>query len=115
MLSFDSLQSAEEVFKALSAPMRLKIMDLIYENERMSMNNLAEALGLTNSAISMHVGKLEDAGLVTIQVESGKRGIMKVVKPTDTSLFVNMAPKAQTEEKQFYQDEIAIGYFVPTV
>ena len=78
MLYLHSLREAEEVFKALSTPMRLRIMELIYEQE-MSMNDLAEALGLTNSAISLHVGKLESAGLVTIRTSSGKRGIMKII------------------------------------
>lgn len=111
MYYLDSLQAAEEVFKALSAPMRLKIMELIYENDHMSMNDLAEALSLTNSAISMHVGKLEQAGLVTIQVNSGKRGIMKVVRPQYQRLIVDMAPDAHSGAKNFYQDDIAIGYY----
>ena len=63
MLYFKSIREAEDVFKALSTPMRLKIMEMIYDNDQLSMNDLAEALGLTNSAISMHVGKLVDAGL----------------------------------------------------
>ena len=46
MLYLHSLKESAEVFKALSTPMRLRIMELIYEQE-MSMNDLAEALGLT--------------------------------------------------------------------
>ena len=41
------------------------------------MNDLAKATKLTNSAITMHVGKLADAGLVQIKTTSGKRGTMK--------------------------------------
>ena len=78
MLYLHSLQEAEETFKALSTPMRLRILELVYENNNLSLNDLAEALGLTNSAISLHVGKLEGAGLVTIKTTSGKRGIRKV-------------------------------------
>ena len=81
MLYFPSIGEASEVFKALSAPARLKIMEMIYENDNLSMNDLAEALKLTNGAISMHVGKLEEAGLVKIRTSSGKRGTMKIVKP----------------------------------
>ena len=73
MLYLQSLKDAEEVFKALSAPMRLQIMELIYKEE-LSMNDLAKMLNVTNSAISLHVGKLESAGLVTIRTTSGKRG-----------------------------------------
>ena len=108
MLFLDSLESASEVFKALSTPMRLRIMELIYERE-LSMNDLAEALGLTNSAISLHVSKLESAGLVAIRTTSGKRGIMKIVQPMYSRLIVDMAP--QSKPRHCHQDDIAIGHY----
>lgn len=109
MLYFQSLSEAGEVFKALSTPMRLKIMEMIYGNDQLSMNDLAKALGLTNSAISMHVGKLVDAGLVTICTASGKRGAMKIVKPRYDRLMIDLAPAGET--KKCYHDEIFIGHY----
>jgi len=109
MLYLHSLQEAEEIFKALSTPMRLRIMELVYENNNLSLNDLAEALGLTNSAISLHVGKLENSGLVTIKTTSGKRGIRKVVQPVHDKLIVDLAP--QTAVQPCYKDDIAIGHY----
>lgn len=109
MLYFDSINDASEVFKALSTPMRLKIMEMISGDNEMSMNNLAEALGLTNSAISLHVSKLEQAGLVSIHTTAGKRGSMKIVKPIHDRLLVNLTPAK--EKRKFYQDDIKIGHF----
>ena len=106
MLYLHSLSESEEIFKALSTPMRLRIMELIYQNDQLSMNDLAEALDLTNSAISLHVSKLESAGLVTIKTTSGKRGIMKIVQPVYSRLIVDMAP--QSAPRHCYQDEIYI-------
>lgn len=112
MFYLNSLEEASEIFKALSTPMRIKIMELIYENDHMSMNDLAEALELTNSAISMHVGKLEAAGLVTIQASAGKRGVMKVIRPTYNRLSINMNPTGgATGARSFYQDDISVGYY----
>ena len=108
MLYFHSLKDAEEVFRALSTPMRLRIMELIYEKD-MSMNDLAEALGLTNSAISLHVAKLEKAGLVTIRTTSGRRGIMKIVQPIYSRLIVDLSP--QSKPRHCYQDDISIGHY----
>ncbi len=108
MLYLRSFKDAEDVFKALSTPMRLRIMELIYENE-MSMNELAEALQLTNSAISLHVAKLESAGLVTIRTTAGKRGTMKIVQPVYSRLLVDMAPR--NKQRQCYQDDIAVGQY----
>lgn len=109
MLYLRSLQEAEEIFKALSTPMRLRIMELIYENDQLSMNDLAEALELTNSAISLHVSKLESAGLVTIRTMSGKRGIMKIVQPVYSRLIIDMAP--QDKPKHCYEDQISVGHY----
>ena len=109
MLYLSSFDEAEKVLKALSAPMRVEIMKLIYETPGLSMNDLAQALGLTNSAISMHVSKLVEAELVQIETTSGKRGTMKLVSPCHERLVIDMAP--QKEEKHFYQDDVKIGYF----
>ena len=109
MLYLHSLSESEEIFKALSTPMRLRIMELIYQNDQLSMNDLAEALDLTNSAISLHVSKLESAGLVTIKTTSGKRGIMKIVQPVYSRLIVDMAP--QSAPRHCYQDEIYVGQY----
>ena len=109
MLYLKSLEEASEVFKALSTPMRLKIMDMIYENDNLSMNDLAEALDLTNGAISMNVTKLEEAGLVKIKTTAGKRGAMKIVRPRYDRLMIDMAPLKET--RKCYMDDIRIGYY----
>ena len=111
MLYLHSLKDAEEIFKALSTPMRVRIMELIYQNNHLSMNELAEALGLTNSAISLHVGKLENAGLVTIHSTAGKRGVMKIVQPTYNRLIVDLTPDTKDSIRPCYQDSIAIGHY----
>lgn len=109
MLYIKSIGEAELVFKALSTPMRLKIMEMIYENDQLSMNDLAEALELTNGAISMHVSKLEEAGLVKIRTTSGKRGTMKIVRPRYERLMIDLAP--QKETRHCYTDDIRVGYY----
>lgn len=112
MYYLHSLAEAEEIFKALSTPMRLRIMELICEDNHLSMNDLAEKLGLTNSAISMHVSKLEAAGLVSIQTASGKRGVMKVVRPKYQRLIIDMNSKPENTKKSCYTDDIAIGHYI---
>ena len=110
MLYLHSLEEASEVFKALSTPVRIKIMEMIYEDKNLSMNDLAEALGVTNSAISMHVSKLEEAGLVNIVTTSGKRGVMKIVRPRFNRLIVDMGGEIY-QPSNCYEDEIPVGYF----
>ncbi|MDR0947988.1 MAG: winged helix-turn-helix transcriptional regulator [Lachnospiraceae bacterium] len=109
MLYFNAISEAENVFKALSTPMRLKIMEMIYKDNHLSMNDLAEALGLTNGAISMHVSKLQEAGLVKIRTTSGKRGTMKIIRPRYDRLMIDLAPVK--EAKSCYTDDIRVGYY----
>jgi len=109
MLHLSSLDEAEKVIKALSAPMRVEILKMIYDTPSLNMNDLAQALQLTNSAISMHVSKLAEAGLVHLQITSGKRGTMKLVTPCHDRLIIDMMPSKETA--QYYLDNIKIGYF----
>lgn len=109
MLYYKSLEEAQTVLKALSAPMRLKIMEIIQQNDTMSMNDLAQSLGLTNGAVSIHVGKLEQAGLVQIKTTSGKRGVMKIVLPIHDRLMIDLAPSGNS--RKCYQDDIRVGQY----
>lgn len=109
MLYFNSLKDATNVIKALSAPMRLKIMEIIHEDGDKNLNDLANMLNLTNSAISLHIKKLQEAGLIEIHTMSGKRGSMKICKPVHDTITINLLP--QNTEKQSYIDEITVGYY----
>ena len=109
-LYLKSMDEAEDILKALSTPVRLKIMKLIYENDKLSMNDLAEALDLTNGAITMNVAKLEEAGLVSIKSAAAKRGAMKMVRPRYERLVIDLAPEKQ--EGNCYADDIRIGHYI---
>lgn len=111
MLYLSSLEEARNVIKALSAPMRMEILKQVYATPDVSMNYLAQTLGLTNSAISMHVGKLVDAGLVQITTTSGRRGTMKLVSPCYRRLVLDMAPEPPQDMGLSYQDDIRVGCF----
>ena len=109
MLYLSSLDDAAKVCKALSADMRIEILRLLYEKPEQSMNDLATMLHLTNSAITMHVSKLEEAGLVKIRTVAGKRGTMKLVSPCHERLIMDLA--GEHIGAHSYQDDIKIGYF----
>ena len=47
------------VFTALGSEVRIQILNLLIQNGRMSMNDLAHSLGLTNGALTPHIRKLE--------------------------------------------------------
>lgn len=58
------MKESAELFKLLSVDKRIEIVERL-KKEPMSVNALAEALGITQSAISQHLRVLKAAGLVT--------------------------------------------------
>jgi len=57
------VKEAAEFFKLLSVDKRIDIVELL-KVEPMSVNAIAEALGITQSAVSQHLRVLKSAGLV---------------------------------------------------
>ncbi|MBI5634551.1 MAG: winged helix-turn-helix transcriptional regulator [Nitrospirae bacterium] len=58
------MKEAAELFKLLSVDKRIEIVERL-KKEPMSVNALAKALGITQSAVSQHLRVLKAAGLVT--------------------------------------------------
>ncbi len=61
---------AVSLLKALANESRLLIMCYLVEAEEMSVGELAEKVALSQSALSQHLGKLRDEGLVATRRQS---------------------------------------------
>lgn len=59
------LDNTAEIYRALSHPLRLAIMDFIDKNESTSVNNIYSSLALEQSITSQHLRILRLANLVT--------------------------------------------------
>ena len=57
------MKESAELFKLLSVDKRIEIVELL-KKKPMSVNALAQALGITQSAVSQHLRVLKSAGLV---------------------------------------------------
>src|SRR3972149_11959135 len=57
------MKEAAEVFKMLSVDKRIEIIELLKKGDT-SVNAMAEALGITQSAVSQHLRVLKAAGVV---------------------------------------------------
>ena len=57
------MKESADLFKLLSVDKRIEIIELL-KKEPMSVNALADALGITQSAVSQHLRVLKSAGLV---------------------------------------------------
>ncbi|MHB8793067.1 MAG: ArsR/SmtB family transcription factor [Thermoleophilia bacterium] len=57
------MKESAELFKILAVDKRIEIIELL-KQETMNVNSMAEALGITSSAVSQHLRVLKSAGLV---------------------------------------------------
>lgn len=61
----DEIEELADIFKALSEPTRLRMVNLLSKNNgALCVNALSHQLGVTQSAISQHLRILRQTGLV---------------------------------------------------
>ena len=57
------MKESADLFKILSVDKRIEIIELL-KKEAMNVNSMAEALGISSSAVSQHLRVLKSAGMV---------------------------------------------------
>lgn len=108
MIYIKDLMSGIDIFKALSSEIRIKILELLAKNQSLNLNDLANKLELSNGAITMHIKKLEESGLIEINTTVGKHGIQKICYLNKDKLMVDLRSK---EVDNLYEVEIQIGHY----
>lgn len=109
MIHITSLDDGLETFKALGSDTRIQILSILLENEQMSMNQLATELNISNGALTGHVKKLEECGLINISNESAGHGNQKMCSVTQDRIIVDI--KKPIDYKNVFETEIKVGQF----
>lgn len=109
MLHIKSLDEGLEVFKALGSELRISIIKLLIKNNGMNMNELATSLNITNGALTSHIKKLEDCGIVTIVSESAGHGNQKKCMVHLDKILVEF--DLGEPSKNIYETEIKVGQY----
>jgi len=78
------------LFRALASESRARIIELLAERD-MNINELSQALGLTQPSVTKHVQILEEAGLVNSEYIAGPQGMQKRCRRAHDRLVVEMA------------------------
>ena len=111
MLHIKKLDDGLEVFKALGSELRIKILKLLLENKEMNMNELASQLGITNGALTSHIKKLEETGLVTVLTEHGGHGNRKVCRVGVDKILCEIVSEDVEDSENIYDTEVRIGHY----
>ena len=92
MLHIKPLDEGLEIFKALGSNIRIEIIKILRENNGMNMNDLAANLNVTNGALTSHIKKLEDCGLISITSESAGHGNQKICSVHFDKILIELDP-----------------------
>ncbi len=109
MLHIKSLEEGLNIFKALGSEVRIEIIKILLESKGMNMNELATKLNITNGALTSHIKKLEDCGLVTVSNESAGHGNQKKCSVFLDKILIDLEP--QEDFKNIYQTDIKVGHY----
>lgn len=109
MLHIKSLDEGLEIFKALGSDIRIEIIKILLENHGMNMNELASRLKITNGALTNHIKKLEDCGLVTISNECAGHGNQKKCSVFLDKILIDI--ETPEDYRNIYQTSLKVGHF----
>lgn len=109
MIHITELADGLELFKALGSDIRIQIVNLLLENNQMSMNQLATQLNITNGALTGHIKKLEDCGLIRISNDSASHGNQKICSLMNHQILIDIDKPIDIANT--YTSEVKVGQF----
>lgn len=109
MYHIKSLNEGLDFFKALGSEIRIELVKLLMENPNMNMNELAASLNITNGALTGHIKKLEDCGIISVTGESAGHGNRKKCAVLLDKVLIDFEP--EESEKNVYQTSLKVGHF----
>lgn len=108
-MNLDISDKSLPVYEALASSVRHKIIHLLAKKP-MNIRELSEAVGLSSAIMTMHIKKLDKAGIIRTEMQSSRGGVQKMC-----SLQVEQAeiifPNKMEHIREYHQSEISIGHF----
>lgn len=110
MIHITSAERGVALFEAMNSQIRLDILKILKENGKSNLKQIAETLGITGGAVTAHIRKLHEAGLINIHSESGVRGSQKMCSLAVTKLIIDLFDDADYPAN-VYTFDIGIGLY----
>ena len=107
MIHITNLDEGLELFKALGSEVRMQILNILLDNDQMSMNQLASELNISNGALTGHIKKLEECGLITTANDSSGHGNQKMCSLIQDRIIVDI--EAPVDNTNIFNTEIQLG------
>lgn len=111
MIHIKNIDDGMPILKALGSEVRVNIIKLLVENKQMSMHEIADALNITNGALTSHIRLLEEAGVIVILPEKNGHGNKKLCRLKDNQILLDFEDMERREEEQIYDTEVKVGHY----
>ncbi len=97
------------LYEALASDVRLTILELLAENP-MNVKEIARRLDLSSAIVTMHVRKLEQAGLIATKMVRKRGGTHKMCSLAESGIEIEL-PNARPDEREHYEQTIRVGHY----
>ncbi|MDT8717694.1 ArsR family transcriptional regulator [Clostridium sp. 19966] len=108
-MRIDTSEKWLPVFEALASDVRLKIIQLL-SVKSMNVKEIAQELELSSAIITMHINKLEKAGIVSSERTRSKGGVQKICSLSMDAIEVEF-PNVKGEGRKFHEFIVPIGQY----
>lgn len=109
MIYINTLDEGRLLFDALSSPTRIKIIELLQGTSSMNLDTIAKSLNISNGALTAHIKKLADCGLVNIKLEAIGHGTQKLCSIGESKVVIDLIDK--TLNGRFVSLELNVGQY----
>lgn len=97
MIYLKDFRTGKLLYEALDSEIRIGILDELLTHGELNLAHFAKRFGVSNGAITAHIKKLHEAGLIEITTASGIRGTQKVCRLVADKLIVDFSGRPQAE------------------
>jgi len=87
-----------ELFKALASETRVRILELLAQGKR-NINELGQALGISQPAVTKHTQILEQIGLIQTEYRSGVQGMQKRCRLAYDRFIISFEPTSPSDDR----------------
>lgn len=103
-------ENAFMILKSLASKIRLDILDLL-KDKKLNVSDIAEKLGIPQSTVSTNLKFLEEAGLVRVEIASGKKGAQKLCSSYYEEVVFQLPSMKREPQENIIEVEMPVGLY----
>lgn len=111
MIYLKDFKQGAMLYEALASEVRLGILEELLKNGELNLAYFAKRFNVSNGAITAHVKKLYEAGLIDIVTSSGTRGTQKICSLATDKVIIDFKSQPRTSDR-VESAEIGVGNYV---